>query len=108
MEINYWKDKDIKPNPHGLDAREVYHHEHAQVMHILLNPGEIVKPHQTPVDVFFVVMEGEIEFHIGDEQQIAQTDAVIHSPAKVMHALENKSNAQARVMVAKTPSPKNI
>ncbi|WP_462281283.1 cupin domain-containing protein [Salinivirga cyanobacteriivorans] len=105
MEINYWKDKDIKENPHGLDVREVYHHSNAQIMHINLNPGEVVKPHKTPVDVFFVVMEGEIEFNIGDEINSAEKEAIVHSPANIMHALANKTDNKARVLVAKTPSP---
>jgi hypothetical protein len=34
MEINYWKEKTIKENPHNLDAREVYHYKYAQIMHM--------------------------------------------------------------------------
>ncbi len=105
MEINYWKDKEKKQNPHGLDVREVYQHANAQVMHISLKPGEVVKPHKTPVDVFFVVMEGSIDFIIGEERKTAGKEAIVHSPANIMHALENKTNFDARVLVAKTPNP---
>ncbi len=106
MEINYWHEKEIKENPHKIDAREVYHHKYAQIMHMVLKPGDIVKPHKTPVDVVFIVMEGEIEMQIGDEFKTAEKEAVIHSPANIPHALKNKSNTNARVLVAKIPSPK--
>ena len=105
MEINYWKDKQIKDNPHGLDARELYHHKFAQIMHMVLAPGQKVAPHSSSVDIVFVLLEGEIEIQIDEEKQIVKKDAVIHSPANLMHGLENKAKEKARVMVVKTPSP---
>lgn len=108
MEINYWKDKEGKANPHGLDAREVYHHEHAQIMHLMIEPGKTVKPHKTPVDVIFVVLEGTAEFHIGDESQTAKQEAIIHSPANIPHSINNNGNELVRLLVIKTPNPKKI
>ncbi|RLD72677.1 MAG: cupin domain-containing protein, partial [Bacteroidetes bacterium] len=43
----------VKENPHKVDARMMYDKESAQAVHIQLNPGESLKPHITPVDVFF-------------------------------------------------------
>ncbi|AKG91805.1 hypothetical protein GAH_00867 [Geoglobus ahangari] len=40
MRITYWKDEEVKDNPHGVDVRKLYDNEHAQVMHITLKPGE--------------------------------------------------------------------
>lgn len=105
MEINYWKDKKIKENPQGLDAREVYHTEYAQIMHLKLEPGETVKPHKSPIDVIFIVMEGTAEFHIGEESQTARTEAIIHSPANIPHAIDNLGASTLRILVMKTPSP---
>lgn len=40
-------------NPHGVEVRKLYDTEHAQAMHITLQPGERLRRHVTPVDVFF-------------------------------------------------------
>jgi len=47
----------VSPNPHGIDARKIYDTEHAQAIVITLKPGEKLKKHITPVDVFFFVLE---------------------------------------------------
>lgn len=106
MEINYWNEKSIVENPHNLDAREVYHYKYAQIMHMVLNPGQVVDPHSSPVDLVFVILEGEVEMQIDEEQKLVKKDAVIHSPANLLNGLKNKSNIEARVLVIKTPSPK--
>jgi quercetin dioxygenase-like cupin family protein len=108
MEVNYWKEKSIIENPHNLDAREVYHHKYAQIMHMQLKPGQIVEPHSSPVDIVFVILEGEVEIQIDKEKQIVKTDAIIHSPANLLHGLENCTKDFARIMVIKTPSPKKF
>ena len=105
MEINYWKDKEIKENPHNLDAREVYHHKYAQIMHMQLVAGQLIEPHSSPVDIVFVVLEGQVEMQIDNEKQMVNKDAVIHSPANLMHGLANKSEDIVRILVIKTPSP---
>jgi quercetin dioxygenase-like cupin family protein len=93
--------------PHGVDVRKLYDTEHAQVMHITLKPGESLKRHITPVDVFFYVLEGDGVVEIGDEEQTVTKDTIIDSPAKIPHCWYNRSNADVRVMVVKVPRPKN-
>ncbi len=46
------------PNPHHVDARKIYESPHAVAVVITLKPGEALKKHITPVDVFFYVLEG--------------------------------------------------
>ncbi|MDZ7821254.1 MAG: hypothetical protein U5N26_05255 [Candidatus Marinimicrobia bacterium] len=54
-----WKDVEPKPNPHKVDARNIYHDEHALVVHMVLQPGDSLLTHKTPVDVVFYVLEGK-------------------------------------------------
>jgi hypothetical protein len=58
------------PNPHHVDARKVYDSPHAMAVVITLRPGESLKKHVTPVDVFFYVLEGEGVVEIGDERAV--------------------------------------
>jgi quercetin dioxygenase-like cupin family protein len=76
-------------------------------VHITLQPGESLKRHITPVDVFFYVLEGEGIIEIGDEKREVHADTIIHSPAKVVHCWYNDSPNIVRILVAKTPQPKD-
>ncbi|MDD2277803.1 MAG: cupin domain-containing protein [Bacteroidales bacterium] len=94
-----------KDTPHKVDVREMYNMPDAQVMHITLQPGEALKPHKTPVDVFFYILEGNPTIHIGDESKVFPKDSMIESPKDIVHYLSNESNSPARILVAKTPNP---
>lgn len=92
-------------NPHNVDARKLYDTEYAQVMHLVLQPGEALKRHITPVDVFFYVLEGSGVVEIGEEREMVSADTLIESPAKIMHCWYNESDKPLRVLVAKVPRP---
>jgi mannose-6-phosphate isomerase-like protein (cupin superfamily) len=72
-------------------------------MHMQLKPGEALKKHSTPVDVFFYVLEGEGIVEIGDEQQTITKDMLVDSPAKIPHRLMNESDSLFRFLVVKVP-----
>jgi quercetin dioxygenase-like cupin family protein len=93
------------PNPHGVSARQLLSTEHAQVVMVTLQPGEKLKLHITPVDVFFYVLEGAGVVEIGGEQQKVSADQLIESPARIPHRLINDGDAVFRILVAKTPRP---
>jgi len=93
------------PNPHGVDARKVYETEHATAVVITLQPGEALKKHATPVDVFFYVLEGTATVEIGDEREEVREDMLVESPAKIPHRWINESSETFRVLVVKVPTP---
>ena len=95
-----------RKNPHGIDARKLYDSEHAMVTHITLKPGEKLKKHITPVDVFFYVLEGKGTVEIGEEFQEVEQDTLIDSPAKIPHCWYNSNETDLRVLVVKVPKPK--
>lgn len=92
-------------NPHHVDARKIYDSPHAMAVVITLNPGEALKKHITPVDVFFYVLEGTGVVEIGSEKQTVGKDMLVESPAKIPHKWTNESNAIFRVLVVKVPKP---
>ncbi|MEW5803755.1 MAG: cupin domain-containing protein [bacterium] len=107
--------KSIRPDqapevktPHGVDVRKLHETEYAQVMHINLLPGEELKRHITPVDVFFYILEGEGIVEIGEEQARVSADMLIESPASIPHRLMNDSKAAFRFLVVKTPRPTKV
>ena len=105
MKIVDVKNADISQNPHKVDARKIYDTKDAQAVHITLKPGESLKRHITPVDVFFYVLEGTGIVEIGEEQKEVSQDTLIESPANIVHCWYNKSDAMLRVLVVKVPRP---
>jgi len=97
---------EARKNPHDVDARKLYDSEHAMVTHITLKPGEQLKKHITPVDVFFYVLQGKGIIEIGEEKKEVEMDTLIDSPAKIPHCWYNESNSDLRVLVVKVPKPK--
>ncbi len=92
-------------NPHGVSARKLHDTEHMQVVHITLEPREALRRHETPLDVFFYVLEGVGTVEIGDQQQSVRRDDLVHSPAGIPHRLMNDGEAAFRFLVVKTPAP---
>jgi len=88
-------------NPHYVDVRRIFESSDTSVVVITLKPGESLKKHVTPVDVFFYVLEGTGIVEIGDEQQSVSKDTVVESPAMIAHTWINDSKAVFRVMVVK-------
>lgn len=95
----------VSPNPHGVDARKIYDTEHAQAIVITLKPGERLKKHLTPVDVFFFVLEGRGIVEIGEERKEVGPDTLIDSPAKIPHCWYNEGDKNLCVLVVKVPRP---
>ncbi len=101
------KDVPVNPNPHGVETRKFHENEFVQAVQITLKPGEQLKKHITPVDVFFYVLEGTGVVEIGNEKQTVSKDTYIDSPAKIPHCWYNESNQLLKVLVVKTPRPES-
>ncbi len=95
----------ITETPHKVDVRKLYDQETAQAMHITLQPGESLKPHITPVDVFFYILEGNADVRVGDETKTVAADHLVESPKDIPHCLSNNSGSTARILVVKAPKP---
>ncbi len=108
MKVTKYLEQPVNPNPHGVDVRKLYDKESAQVMHITLQPGEALKPHKTPVDVFFVVLEGTPTILVGEEELVCEKDELIESPAHIVHNLSNAALNIARILVVKAPRPTTL
>lgn len=105
MKLAKYTDFPEKDTPHKVSVRMIYDHDHGQAVVIALKPGEALKRHATPVDVFFYVLEGTGRVEIGDEVREVTKDTIIESPAKIPHRLLNESQADFRFLVVKMPKP---
>ncbi len=95
----------VADNPHGVDVRRLFKTNDVVVSQITLQPGEIVKPHKAPVDVFFYVLEGTPSVEIEGETVEGAPGALIPSSAGHLHSIRNESDGPVRFLVVKTPNP---
>lgn len=93
-------------NVHGVDARKIYDTEHAEAIHMSLAPGQSLKKHVTPTDVFFYILEGKGVVEIGDEKAEMGKDTLIESPRGIPHLLRNTGEGPFRFLVVKAPKQK--
>ncbi len=105
MKISKVTETSIKDTLHKIDARMLYDKDSAQAVHILLNPGESLKPHITPVDVFFFVIEGSPDVLVGEEKRKVEVNSLVESPKDIVHCIYNNSKEIVRVLVVKAPKP---
>lgn len=90
-------------NAHAVEAKEIFESKNAQVIHMSLAPGQSLKRHVTPVDVFFYILEGKGVVEVGEETQEVERDTIIDSPKGIPHLLRNSGSATFRFLVVKLP-----
>ena len=105
MKISKVTETVIKETPHKVDARMLYNKDSAQAVHIKLESGQSLKPHITPVDVFFFVIEGTPEVLVGEERIKVEANSLVESPKDIVHCIYNNSDKIVRVLVVKAPKP---
>lgn len=105
MEIRNYHSEQNNPNPHGIQSTKMYDTNDALIMHLELNAGDALKPHITPVDVAFYVLEGKPHILVGDEKIQVKKDDLIESPKDIVHCIYNETDAPVRILVMKLPKP---
>lgn len=108
MKIINWKGIPDVPGKGGLSVKKLIEYPDAAVVMINIPKGDELKPHVTPVDVLFYVVEGSGELQIDDEIQEIHQDDLIFSPKGIKHGLRNSKSDRFRFLVIKTPNPATI
>jgi mannose-6-phosphate isomerase-like protein (cupin superfamily) len=88
-------------NPHCVEAKKLCDMPGASVIVMNLSPGQSLKKHTTPVDVFFYILEGKGEIEIGEETQVVEKDTLIESPKDIPHLLRNTGQEPFKFLVVK-------
>lgn len=102
--LNIPESEDVR-KIHAASAYPLHKNDHVMATLIVLQPGESLRRHATPVDVFFYILEGTGIVEIGDERQEVTADMLVDSPARIPHRLVNESDDVFRFLVVKTPCP---
>lgn len=105
MNIIELSSQPVIETPHKVNIKRLFDTKDVQVIHITLQPGESLKRHITPVNVFFYVLEGKGMVEIGEETKVVGKDTLIESPANIIHCWYNQGNEPLSFLVVKTPRP---
>lgn len=93
--------------PVPFDARIMHNAGPVEVIHILLQPGEGVPPHDNPFDVLFYVLEGSGELTIADQVRRVDTDSLVAIATGTQRGWENTGTEPVRLLVIKLLGQKN-
>lgn len=93
-------------NPHAVEAKKIYDGDNTEVIHMALKPGQSLKKHVTPVDVFFYILEGRGIVEIGNEKLEVEKDTLVESPRNIPHLLSNTGEGIFRFLVVKVSKQK--
>ncbi|NPV52677.1 MAG: cupin domain-containing protein [Firmicutes bacterium] len=95
----------VTTSPRGPKVRKVLSSEDVAIMNVVLEPGETLPAHVTPVDVFFYIRSGSGTVIIGDDEgEVFEGDIVV-SPRGIPHGLKANKSETFSVLVVKTPNP---
>lgn len=75
-----------------IEKSVVYKDGHIHVIMLNLPAGEELKPHISPVDAFFIVQQGEVEFMLEGEVFHLKPGDMFHFKARQLHALKALSD----------------
>ena len=82
-------------------AKKIYETQKASVIHMSLNPGQSLKKHTTPTDVFVYILEGNGTVEIDNEKQEVQKNTIIQIPKGSLHLLKNTSQQTFKFLAVK-------
>jgi quercetin dioxygenase-like cupin family protein len=81
--------------------------EHVMVGLNCLEPNQTQSVHaHQGADKFYLVLEGEGKFTVGDEERTATAGALVIAPAGIAHGVMNTSGERLSLLVAIAPGPK--
>lgn len=96
---------EVEADGEKFRPRRIIQQEEVQVVILAFGPGQGLKEHTTPVDVFFQGLEGTAEIQVGEETKEVPEGNIVLSPKNIPHNVRNVSEEDAKVMVVKTPNP---
>lgn len=106
MEVVKLAEKQTVVNPRGIDVKHLIDRKDVAVSNVILQPGQNLPSHVTPVDVFFYVIAGKGKAQIGDEVEEVNASDLVVSPSGIPHGLTADRDSIFSVLVVKTPNPK--
>jgi quercetin dioxygenase-like cupin family protein len=98
----------VVTSPRGPKLRKVMSTDDIAVANVVLEPGQVLPSHKTPVDVLFYVHSGSGYVVIDDENIEVSAGDMVPSPKNIPHGLKAGEESDFSVLVIKTPNPDTL
>jgi len=87
--------------PFNVDGREIFSSEKACVIHLCLKPGESVKKHSNPFDVFFYVLKGSGILEAEAEPEELHENDATYVKANILRGWTNHKHEELKILAFK-------
>jgi len=91
-------------NKKGFLTKTLINHKNAAVRNIVLNPGEVIPPHNVEVDVFFYVVKGTGTIIIGGKDNLVIVGDIVICPPNTDMSVKANQDVEFSFLNVKTPS----
>ena len=104
MDNIFLKEIPLEATPLGGNARLLVSNPHLRLVNLILSPGEKVRSHSAPVEVVFVVMEGQGSVIVAHEKHEIMPGQIFTCPADLERELSADSGTALNLLVIRTPN----
>lgn len=74
-----------------------------------LEPRQLLRLHMHPAsDELFYIIEGRVQFSVGNNQVMVDSGSVVYGPAKIPHGIVNSGNNPIVMLSVQAPKPVQI
>lgn len=87
--------------PFDLEACSLFKSEEAELIHMVLKPGEIIVQHSNPFKVVMACIEGEVIANVENEGVVLKQFDCVEIEKNLNRGVKNQSNHRAIVHILK-------
>lgn len=104
MKVINMEDIEGQINKRGVESKQLLKHDDAQIINLILKPGDEVPPHSVPVNVLFYVVSGSGTIQIGEDEEVVEEKDIVPCPPETEMSLSADQGEEFSVLNVKTPS----
>lgn len=87
--------------PHDLEGYIMHSSSSLEVIHLCLQPGQVIEQHPNPFDVVACVVLGDVALNMGDTQTRLALYDVAEIDKNAMRGFTNFGSSEARLIIMK-------
>lgn len=104
MQTYQLHDLEVDPS-NAVTATPILEGQQLGVKLINIQPGQVIPPHHTEAEAFFLVLKGAGTITVGDNEVSVVPGQLVPAPPATDHALENSGQEPLTVLLVQTPNP---
>ena len=87
--------------PHDLEGYIMHSSPTLEVIHLCLQPGQIISQHPNPFDIVACVVKGEVELNMGENHTQLSLYDLVEIEKNADRGFTNNRTSEARLLILK-------